>query len=123
MLTASARDPNRKDALERKAAHPTTFGRTKIPKLRETVVVGGASDASANEALEVIEEYKANLKAARVDVITAREDLAVAESNLSEGNKNNVSKKELKALESTASDNSLLLSAAEEALDELLNAD
>jgi len=82
MLTPRANDVNRKDELERKKHNPVSFGRSEIPKVLSSSVVLGQSQFP-DESVRLAE--LAALKNARLSVITKKELLVVAMSNLTNG--------------------------------------
>lgn len=115
MLQPSAKDPNRKDALDRKKANPESFGRTEIPRLRETVVMG---NNDAGRALEAMTATKQALKEARNDLVAKRESLVVATSNVV-----NAKPKEKDDMVSLADDAELAVIDAENVLNALIDLD
>lgn len=122
-LTPHVTDPNREKELKRKKHDPESFGRTEIPRSRDTIVLGN-EDATAlaehaESVLKAAEEFKAELKTARNTVITSRELAAQAKLNLEslpEDAKAKVVTKATEKLEAAEAD----VVAAEEHLDVLL---
>lgn len=127
MLTASAKDPNRKDTLERRKANPESFGRTKIPKIRETIIIGGADGAGVNEALEAAlataVERKQEIRTARNALLESRETFTVAKNNLKDAVNKKAKAKDITKLEGLVEDAEVNVMEAEETLDTLIDAE
>jgi len=126
MLTASAKDPNRKDALLRKAANPMAFGRTEIPRIRETIVMGKAGsveDAKKfTEAVAAAEAQKVALKEARNAVIATKEQLVIAGSNLKTAESNDAKPATVEKLQGKVEEAQAAVEAAEQTMNDLIDA-
>ena len=117
MLTPHAKDPNRKDELERKAARPEAFGRTKIPAMQSAPVTAPLT----KEEQATKDDYKGAIREARNTLIAAREALAVAESNLNNAG-DDIKPATVKKLEAVRDGAQAAVADAEQALNELIDA-
>jgi len=97
MLTPHIKDPERNNELVRKAAQPESFGRTSIPKMQETIVLG---NEESTKLLEEAAQAKAAIREARNVFTEKRESLQVAKSNLADAVAKDAKPKAIESLES-----------------------